>query len=221
MQQQYAKAVWLIGAGLVAASMSAFAANNEVLPQAPLTPIPLAIVLDPAKGGIELTVTSSVFSTYGQLPLRYTGYAQNESPPLSWTAGPEGTQSYVVLLENPDVRNPTPVYLWVLYNVPASVTQLPAHLASTAELQEPAGAMQGGSNNHGYHGPNTPKGKTHPYHFQVFALDEKLSLSPQQATFPVVVESMNGHVLASGEIVAVFSGPANGRTVTRVPAKSG
>jgi Raf kinase inhibitor-like YbhB/YbcL family protein len=218
MQRQHVKAVWLAAAGLATALMSAFGRTDEIQPQRPLTPTPLAIVLDPAKDGAELTVTSSAFPNYGQLPLRYTQYAQDESPPLNWTAGPDGTQSYVVLLENTDVRDPTPVYLWVLYNVPATVTQLPAHVPSTAELKMPPGAINGGSN-HGYHGPHTPKGRTHPYHFQVFALDEKLSLSPEQATFPVVVDSMKGHVLASGEIVAVFSGPPNGRVLTRVPAR--
>ena len=167
----------------------------------------LAMTLAPATGGAQLTVTST-FRNDHAVPERYTQFGANESPPLHWSRGPEGTQSYVVLVEDSGVHRPEPIFHWVLYNVPADVTRLPTHLPTTPELQTPAGAMNGLNirKQPGYMGPKPPKGQTHPYHFEVFALDEKLSLSPDMATRDAVVDAMKGHVLAEGQLVGRVTG---------------
>lgn len=46
----------------------------------------------------------------------------------------------------------------------------------------------------------------HHYHFQVFALDTALSLSPG-FTRTAALRAMNGHVLSRGEAVGLFSKP--------------
>ena len=58
----------------------------------------------------------------------------------------------------------------------------------------------------GYMGPKPPAGQTHPYHFEVFALDKSLDLDPASADRNAVVAAMAGHVLAEGEIVATYTG---------------
>jgi len=192
--------------GLVAGLALASAAGAQ---DASVTPT-LAMTLAPATGGATLTVTSSAFKNDETLPSRYTQYGRNESPPLHWSRGPDGTQSYVVLVEDSGVHRAEPIFHWVLYNVPGKVTHLAAHLPTTPELKMPAGAMNGLNirKTSGYMGPRPPKGQTHPYHFEVFALDETLSLSPDMATRDAVVDAMKGHVLAEGEIIGNVSGPA-------------
>lgn len=177
--------------------------------QGPSTVVPvLATTLAPASAGTRLTVSSSAFRARHTLPVRYTSFGASESPPLTWSKGPAGTQSYVVLVEDAGVPLPQPIIHWVLYNVPATVTQLPQSLPKTPELTTPAGAMNGLNiaRRPGYVGPRPPKGQKHPYHFEVFALDETLSLSPDMANRNAVVDAMKGHVLAEGEIVAYVRG---------------
>jgi Raf kinase inhibitor-like YbhB/YbcL family protein len=168
----------------------------------------LAMTLAPAKGEGRLTVTSSAFRNGHILPRRFTSFGSSESPPLRWTRGPAGTRSYVLLVEDAGVPFPQPIFHWVLYNIPADVTSLPANLSKAPEPPRPAGALNGLNiaRRPGYIGPRPPKGQTHPYHFEVFALDEALSLRPDRATRNAVVDAMKGHVLAEGELVGRVTG---------------
>jgi Raf kinase inhibitor-like YbhB/YbcL family protein len=55
----------------------------------------------------------------------------------------------------------------------------------------------------GYYGPCPPPGAPHHYHFKLYALDTMLGLAPR-ATKPEVVEAMQDHVLAEGELVGTY-----------------
>jgi Raf kinase inhibitor-like YbhB/YbcL family protein len=72
-----------------------------------------------------------------------------------------------------------------------------------------AGLIQG-KNSHGangYYGPHPPLGDpAHHYHVQVFALDQMLSV-PAGADRDALLTAMNGHVVAAGELVALFQQP--------------
>jgi len=193
---------------LIAVSAAVTLWAGTVLAQdASTTPV-MAPTLAPAKGGATLAVTSNAFRNGAIFPEMYTQNGQNISPPLSWTRGPSGTKSYVVLTEDSGVSRPQPVFHWVLYDVPANVTSLPQALPTDAKLAEPAGAMNGLNirKASGYMGPKPPAGQTHPYHFEVFSLDTMLALDPSTADRNAVVDAMKGHVLAEGEIVGMYTG---------------
>ena len=171
-----------------------------------------AVTILHAKNEANLIVTSTSFENNGFLTDTYTQNGQNKSPALSWTAGPAGTQSYVVLTEDTGVKRAQPIDHWVVYDIPAKATMLPEGLGMEAKLVSPMGAMQGKNiaNKVGYIGPKPPVGETHPYHFEVFALDKKLDLNPDKADRTAVVEAMTGHVLAHGEIVGMYTGKKTG-----------
>jgi phosphatidylethanolamine-binding protein (PEBP) family uncharacterized protein len=57
-----------------------------------------------------------------------------------------------------------------------------------------------------YVGPRPPAGPTHPYHFQVFALNRTLDIDPADADRMTVINAMKGRVLASGSMVATYTG---------------
>ena len=168
----------------------------------------LALSIAPAKGGAKLTVTSSSFKNNGSIADTFTQNGANQSPALSWTAGPVGTMSYVVIAEDKGVQRQFPIDHWVLYNIPLSVTNLPTNIPTLPTLANPAGAMNGLNiaRRIGYIGPKPPVGQTHPYHFEVFALDIKVGLDPTKADRTSIVEAMKGHVLALGEIVGLYTG---------------
>jgi Raf kinase inhibitor-like YbhB/YbcL family protein len=159
-----------------------------------------------AKGGGKLLVMSSAFSSGEELDDKYTQNGNNMSPPLTWSKGPTGTRSYVVLAEDSGVNRHDPVFHWVVYNVPSTVTNLPEHVSSDATLA--TGAMQGLNvrKTAGFLGPKPPAGQTHPYHFEVFALNTTLKLDPAKADRNAVVDAMKGHVLAEGDIIAEYTG---------------
>ena len=132
--------------------------------------------------------------------------------PLSWSAGPAGTVTYVVLCEDMGGMRKDPVFHWVLYDLPASRTSLPEGIPTTPTTAD--GASQGkNARGAGYMGPRPPAPQIHPYHFEVFALDAKIGIDPANADRNAVVNAMKGHVLASGEVVAMATEklPANAK----------
>lgn len=176
-------------------------------------PQPALAVLGTSNIG-KLTVSSLSFQNNGTLADMYTQNGYNWSPPLSWTSGPKGTKSYVVLVEDTGVKRAEPIVHWVMYDIPADATTLPERLGRKAKLISPMGALQGKNIAHkiGYIGPKPPAGETHPYHFEVFALDQMLKIDPDKADRDTVVDAMKGHVLAAGEIVANYAGKAPAKT---------
>jgi len=103
----------------------------------------------------------------GMFPDQNTCAGANTSPDLTWSAGPSGTMSYAVILL--DTSTATPLNHWVIWDIPASVTALPAMLDTSATLTMPAGAKQKAFQGMGYTGP-CPSGSDHLYRFTVYAL---------------------------------------------------
>jgi Raf kinase inhibitor-like YbhB/YbcL family protein len=173
-------------------------------------PLAMARPETKAKTAGHLEVTSPAFTNGGTLPALYSDYEQGASFPLAWTAGPAGTQSYVLVMEDPDVKHPPiPVVHWVVWNIPASVTSLREGLQKQDRLEDPPGLRQGSSSGGtiGYRGPRPPAGDApHRYHVQLFALDRQLDLLAG-ANRDEVLAALAGHVLASGELVARFKRP--------------
>jgi Raf kinase inhibitor-like YbhB/YbcL family protein len=152
-----------------------------------------------------IQVRSSAFVEGGPIPAKYTDYGEGVSPPLSFANLPPGTQSVVVIMEDPDATSPLPFVHWL------AITYKPH-----AELQEgmrpaewpPIRAVRQGANSRseqGYFGPRPPAGDSpHRYHFQVFALDNRLTLPSGFNRHPLL-KAMEGHVLAEGQIVGTFA----------------
>jgi para-nitrobenzyl esterase len=162
----------------------------------------LAIVVLPAKAGAKpLTVTAGAFKNGEDIPFENTQYRTNTFPGLKWTAGPKGTKSYAIIMQDPDMNfRGNPVPHWSMYNIPATMTELKAGFT---EL--PKGAAYGANYAgpaHAYFGPRTPAGPKHRYHFQVFALDNTITEDPKIDNAGLFA-AMTGHVLASGETVGL------------------
>lgn len=118
-----------------------------------------------------MTLTSSAFEDGAKLPSVHTcdgeGGKKEVSPPLSWTPGPEGTQSYAIVFTD----NSNGLVHSVIYDIPATVTSLPEGIEGEFEPSEPAGAKQSLNykNQSGYAGPCPPNGE-HEYEFALYAL---------------------------------------------------
>jgi para-nitrobenzyl esterase len=158
-----------------------------------------ALTTLPAKGGAKLTVTSPAFKQMADIPFENTQYRSNTFPGLEWTAGPAGTKSYAIIMQDTDgmIRN-APILHWTMFNITG--TKLDAGMTAV-----PAGSTYGPNMrgaNQAYMGPRTPAGPKHRYHLQVFALDTTLP-ADAGATYESLTAAMKDHVLASGEIIGL------------------
>jgi len=185
-------------------AISANAQGDNAAPQG--GPPVLAKNLVPARMAGRLNVTSPAFTSGKTLDEKYTQNGANMSPPLAWTRGPAGTQSYVILAEDSGVNRAEPIVHWIVYNIPSSMRYLPSETPGDTAL--PTGVLQGKnvSGGTGYIGPKPPAGQTHPYHFQVFALNARLDIDPASADRATVINAMKGRVLALGDVVGTYQG---------------
>jgi Raf kinase inhibitor-like YbhB/YbcL family protein len=154
----------------------------------------------------SLKVHSANFTNNGSIPLEQTAYDKNISPALNWSGAPENTKTFALIVEDPDSVSPKPFVHWLVANIPASRSTLPANLPAGNVLKAIGGAQQGAGSGEkvGYFGPRPPAGSgLHHYHFQIFALDEKLDLPPgfdRQA----LLNAMKNHILAKGQVIGTF-----------------
>jgi Raf kinase inhibitor-like YbhB/YbcL family protein len=186
------------------------ALDSEVLAQQPppATEVglpQLALTTIPARGNAKLTVTSPAFQSGGDIPFENTQYRGNVFPGLTWSAGPAGTVSYAIIMQDTDILiRGAPILHWTMINIPATVTRLDAGMSAP-----PTGA-QNGPNMRGagqaYLGPRTPAGPKHRYHFQVFALDRTVP-ADSAASYAALTAVMKDRVLASGETIGLGQAP--------------
>lgn len=158
----------------------------------------LALAALPPKADARLTVSSPAFKDGSDIPFENTQYRGNVFPGLTWSRGPGGTRSYVVIMQGESLGGTgTSIHL-TLFNVPATVTRLDAGMTAP-----PGGALYG-PNVHGlnqpYAGPHTHTPAKQRYHLQVFALDTVIE-SNSNLSFASLESAMAGHILASGELV--------------------
>ena len=201
---KFAGSTAVSAAGMTLLAVAAFAQGQNAGGDGP--PVLADRIAVPSGNAPRLFVTSAGFNTGDALNDKYTQNGDNMSPSLSWTKGPLGTRSYVVLAEDSGVNRHDPIVHWVIYNIPSNITSLEQNIPTQAHLD--MGAEQGKNvrGSAGYVGPKPPAGQTHPYHFEVFALNTKLNLDPANADRQVVVNAMKTSVLASGEIIANYTG---------------
>jgi Raf kinase inhibitor-like YbhB/YbcL family protein len=159
-----------------------------------------------------LLMTSTAWEDGGVIPNKFTQAAGPAavSPELKWSQVPAGTQSFVLLLHDPEpVLNKgskMDITHWLIWNIPGTSTGLAENVAA-GEL--PDGSRQVSLRGNAYMGPGAPPGPYHHYTFELYALDTKLEVpqgTAQQAaaTRTAVIDAMDGHVLGKAVLVARF-----------------
>ena len=203
---------------LAAGSALALAAAAQA-PATPPGPQPPNVIDMPENmGKAHLTVTSTDIKEGVLIPNDNSGYGKSLSPQVKWTKGPASTKSYAVLLEDSDAQaRGMPITHWLAFNIPASTTMLPGGLPPQGTATPPAGFTFGNNitGKPAYFGPRTPAKATHHYHLEVVALDTTLSL-PEGAPRNVFADAIKGHVVATGQVTGLFTGPD---TPLAAPAK--
>lgn len=116
-----------------------------------------------------MLLTSPAFVEGTALPARFTCKGENVSPPLEWSGAPAGTQSYALLVTDPDAPGGDFLH-WLIFNIPPTCNTLETGVPNNFKLAN--GAVQGINSfgRPGYGGPCPPPGQKHRYRFTLFAL---------------------------------------------------
>ena len=143
---------------------------------------------------------------------------KNDFPQLSWFNAPAGTQSFVLIVDDPDASGGG---TWVhlnLFNIPSSTTEIPRITATSFVATFPSGTLGKSDWDVGHAtttwgGPcppntSTPSADTHSYHFKIYAMSSATITLPNpldpltQAEFET---TYSASILGSAEMIGEFT----------------
>lgn len=145
---------------------------------------------------------SPVFENGRHIPALFTHDGDNISPPLHWSGAPEDTQSFALIVDDPDA--PSGIFThWVIYNLPAAMQALDREVPEGGRYGSQALQGRNDFDGIGYGGPKPPYGE-HRYVFTLYALDTVLDLQ-QGISKDQLLEAMEGHILDKAQLVGLYA----------------
>ncbi len=143
----------------------------------------------------DLVVKSTAFENNKIIPKKYSCDGEEVNPPLTIEGLPSATKTVALVVDDPDAPRGTFDH-WVVFNIPPSV--------KIAENSVPGTQGMNSAGQQDYIGMCPPSG-THRYFFKVYALDAKLDLKSGSTRKKDLEKVMQGHVLAKGELIGLYS----------------
>jgi Raf kinase inhibitor-like YbhB/YbcL family protein len=158
----------------------------------------------------DFSLTAATFKEGDTLPAENTCAPTGNpnaapSPALSWSGAPAAAKAFTLVEQDMDVPPPGgPVVHWIIYNIPAAMTSLPAAVPQADTTSFGAGQGINALRSIGYIGSCPPVGAApHHYVFQLLATDAALNLKSQ----PTIVDlntALQGHVVGQTALHAMF-----------------
>lgn len=157
---------------------------------------------------MAFSLTSPAFENGGNIPAKYTcDGSHGLSPTLAWSGVPEGTKSFVLIVDDPDIpqvvkdaRSIKAFDHWTLFNIPPETREIPEGGTAGTPGTNTAGSAD-------YTGPCPPpehEPSEHRYFFKLYALNSLLSLSAG-ATKEEVLSALAPHIIEETELVGRYS----------------
>jgi len=139
-------------------------------------------------------------------------HGPNHSPTLKWTNVPAGTKSFAVTMFDPFRPPASGWWHWLVFDIPATVTQLPRDAGLPGNPGMPQGAQQGKPDGEApeahYYGPCPDEGDPpHHYTITVYALSVEHLNVPATSTAANIDYEISAKTLAKATIVRLFSRP--------------
>lgn len=148
----------------------------------------------------KLSITSSAFSSGGEIPKKYGYKNDNVNPPIKIKGVPSDANSLALIMDDPDAMKAVGrVWVhWVIWNIDPTISEI-------SEGSSPSGSIEGKTDfgEIGYGGP-APPDKRHTYIFKLFALKTKLDLK-KGSTKAQLEEEMNGQILDQAILKGTFA----------------
>lgn len=159
----------------------------------------------------SFTVVSESLEPGGVLADAQVLAGGNSSPQLRWEGFPAETRSFAVTCFDPDAPTGSGFWHWVLFDIPASVTELPAGAGSGKFDGLPAGAVHV-RNDYGskdFGGAAPPAGENHRYVFTVYAVDSERLGVDGDVSPAVVGFNLRFHTLGRAQLVGEYEAPSS------------
>ena len=140
----------------------------------------------------------------------YNGFGcsgRNVSPELRWERAPKETKSFAVTVYDPDAPTGSGWWHWSIFNIPPSVTSLPAGAGKPDSGAAPPGSLQSMTDfgQPGYGGPCPPAGdKPHRYVFTVYALKVDQLPVQKEASSAMAGFYLNQNALGKASFTAKY-----------------
>lgn len=151
------------------------------------------------QGGI-MKLSSPAFKYGQEIPQKFSCEGEDISPALAWHDVPPLTKSLVLIMDDPDAPQGTFVH-WVVFNLPAHLTELPEKVSIKNYKDAVEGTNSWGKTTYG--GPCPPSG-THRYFFTIYALDISLTLT-SSATKADLMNVIRGHITAQATHMGTYA----------------
>jgi Raf kinase inhibitor-like YbhB/YbcL family protein len=129
-----------------------------------------------------------------------TRNSTNSNPHLAWSNLPPNTQSFAILIDDPDSPSPPNWCHLLLYNIPSTIHEIPHN--SLLHTQWKFGWNSWDSQN--YRGPCPPKGTRHKYIFHLYALDIILPEN-RKWTRDIFLTYIENHIIETAEFNGFYS----------------
>jgi len=138
---------------------------------------------------------------------------QNMSPALIWSHAPAETQSFAVIMDDPDAASGRGGNHWIMYDIPPSAKAL-----ARGDADQAAKFVSGNSGNGAaYHGACAePGAKAHHFIFFVYALDIGLGKLKPGLTKAEFMQQIQGHNIAEASIAARYQRAPDGKAMPSV-----
>ena len=153
------------------------------------------------------TIIAGSFLTEEQVFNGFGCSGKNQSPALEWAGSPEGTKSFAITVYDPDAPTGSGWWHWVVYNIPANVTEMAEGAGDPTGRLLPVGAVQGRTDfgTHAFGGACPPKGdQPHRYVFTVYALKiEKIDV-PSDSTAALIGFMIHANTIGKAGFTAMY-----------------
>lgn len=148
--------------------------------------------------GAVIDLRSPAFNDNTIIPPRFSKQGGNASPPLEWSAVPEGTVELALVCEDPDAPGGTFLH-WLLTGIDPATTAI-----GEGEVPPGATSWENDFGQRGYGGPQPPVGDdAHRYFFRLFALESAVDLAPE-TNVGEVRAAIDDKRLATGTLIGLF-----------------
>lgn len=149
---------------------------------------------------MRFTLTSPALEAQGQIGRDFTCDGDDRPPLLEWSHAPPETRSFALIMEDLDAPGGRFTH-WIIWDVHG-----PTDTLDPTDISRSGVSGRNDFQGVGYGGPcPPPRHGSHRYVFRLHALDvDSLRLAPG-ATRAALEKAMDGHVLATAELVGRYA----------------